>query len=128
MSLTKHDLEAIKSIFEQSLDHAITHRIKPMIDAAVEDLRLQTAAGFNEMDARFALVDKRFELLEGQVNGSAKDIKRMKNDLVRINGELHIMNKRFNRVDKQEDANQAHFTEQDMRIGRLEKHTGLSPA
>jgi septal ring factor EnvC (AmiA/AmiB activator) len=149
MSLTKQDLEAIKGIVEHSLDYAITHRIKPMIDAAVEELRLQTAAGFSGVDERFALVDARFEQIDkrfeqvdarfeqvdkrfGQLEKRAgsleKDVKHIKADIIRINGELHIVNKRFDRLEKQEHTNDAHFEEHGVRIHRLEKHTGLSPA
>jgi len=142
MSLTTQDLDAIKGIVDTSIDDAITNRVKPMIDEAVEDLRLHTAAGFAEMDERFAQVDKRFaqvdarfgsleqkvDRIDGELQTVKHTVTRIDHDLHELTGEVSIVNKRLERLDRHDRAHDAHFDEHAMRLGRIEKHTGLSPA
>ena len=53
MTLTPEDLQAIKKI----------------VDNAVEDAKLQTAAGFAEVDEKFAKVDEKFAELDKRLAG-----------------------------------------------------------
>ena len=51
MSLTKNDLKAISTI----------------VNDAIDDSKLQTAAGFAAVDAQFAKIDERFDNLEANL-------------------------------------------------------------
>jgi septation ring formation regulator EzrA len=135
MSLTKQDLQAIKTIVDSSIDNAITSRIQPMISEAVEELRLHTAVGFAGVDERFAEVDKRFERIDQRFERVDQRFDRMDKRFDRMEKrqsdieEQHLISqKTVRKVELQHHAASAHLEEYDIRFRRLEKHTGLSSA
>ena len=121
MSLTQQDLAAIKGIVDTSIDHAITTRIKPMIDEAAEDLRLHTAAGFAGHDERMNKMDVRMD-------GMANDLHYLREKVDHIDGRVGRIEKTLVRNDRRHQVHEAHFSEHDTRLSYLEKHSGLSPA
>jgi hypothetical protein len=84
MTLTKDDLQAIASVFDERITIAINtlvppmiergvreginKLVPPMIEAAIDDLKLMVAAGFAEIDDRFRDVYARLDRLQTGVD------------------------------------------------------------
>lgn len=98
VSLTKHDLLAIKQI----------------VDDAIEVSMQQTAAGFAEVHAKLDQMGGRLDHVETNMRGVKTDLSNVKDTVARI--------------ELQQRAMVNHEDEHDIRLNRLEKHTGLLPA
>lgn len=99
MSLTKTDLKAIEVIVETT----VVKTVKPMID----DLATSTAAGFNEMDRRFAIVDerfeqvdKRFDQVDERFDRVEKRLGALEHETSRISGNISGLRQRVDRHDR----------------------------
>jgi len=104
MSLTTDDLRAITHIVNTAVDTAITKRVPPIVqrivDEAVDNLAQQTAAGFAEVHER----------------------------IDRLQDDMTVVKAKIIGIEAEQRAIVAHIDEHGVRLDRLEKHTGLSPA
>lgn len=83
MTLTKDDLQAIKTMFEEGIEEAKRH----------------TAAGFAEVHEKFAEVHQKFAKVNEKIDNLASDLKEVKQTVRRIEV---VQKAEIERVDKHE--------------------------
>ncbi len=88
MQLTTDDLKAIKTI----------------VDEAVDELKLDTAAGFAEVHEKFADADEKFAQIHSDLNNVKEDLSSVKNDLSSVNDDLSSVKQTVERIERVQRA------------------------
>jgi archaellum component FlaC len=117
MTLTKDDLQAIKDI----------------VDDAVEDAKLQTAAGFaevhekfNRVDQRFKKIDQRFEKIDEKFEKIDARFEKIEKKVDRLADNLQKVKQTVNRIEDVQAAEVTRLDEQGKEIRIIKRKLKLA--